>query len=111
MSDKKVILATWIGGSQEHTIDGVTLVQGEQQQVTAATAKRLESEFPSQAVVVHTAEGSKDDVRVPAYVVPAQPEEAPETPDWRISATIDTTDVVFNQHDSTPLEPPPNEKE
>lgn len=103
----KVILATWIGGSAEHTIDNVTLKQGVQQQVTAATAKRLEHEFPAQAVVVHTTEGSKEDVRVPEYVVPPQAEEAPEAPDWPTAEVSEESTPL----ESTPLEPSPKEEE
>lgn len=111
----KVILATWVGGSAEHTIDGVTLVQGVQQQVTAATAKRLEKEFPAQAVVVHTTEGAKDDVRTEPYVVPVQPDqpdaeptvfEAPPPADELASPLRE-----IDQHDETPLEPSPKDKE
>lgn len=115
MTDKKVILATWVGGSAEHTIDGVTLVQGEQQQVTAATAKRLEREFPSQAVVVHTTEGSKDDVRVAPYVVPVQPDE-PDAEPTEFAAPADPDELAsplreIDQHDTTPLDSSPKEEE
>lgn len=112
MSDKRVILATWVGGSGEHTIDGVTLVKGVQQQVTAATAKRLENEFPAQAVVVHTTEGAKDDVRVAPVVVPVQPDEpdAPvefePAPDPDALASPLREIDQHDQLDSTPLDNP-----
>lgn len=114
MSDKRVILATWVGGSAEHTIDGVTLVQGEQQQVTAATAKRLEAEFPAQVVVVHTTEGSKDDVRVAPYVVPVQPDEPDDTPVLEEPPPADELASplrAIDQPDTTPLDESPQEKE
>lgn len=114
MSDKKVILATWIGGSAEHTIDDVTLVQGEQQQVSASTAKRLEKEFPSQAVVVHTTEGSKDDERVPAYVVPVQQDEPDDKPVLEEPPPADELASPLreiDQPDTTPLDESPQEKE
>jgi hypothetical protein len=113
MSDKKVILATWVGGSAELIIDGVTLPRGAQQLVSAATAKRLEKEYRAQAVIVHTTEGSKDDVRVEPFVVPVQPDDpdaevvvyepAPD-PDQLASPLreIDQPD----QLDSTPLDNP-----
>lgn len=116
MSDKKVILATWIGGAAEVRIDGITLIKDEQQKVPAATAKRLETEFPSQCVVVHTTEGSADDVRKPPYVVPVQPDE----PDGEVTFTEPPAGITdlstplreadLDQHDSTPLDPNPHDE-
>lgn len=122
-TDKKVTLATWLGGSAEHIIDGETLVYGVQREVPAGLAKRLEREYPAQAVVVHTTEGSKLDERTPDYVVPPQPDEEPVGDDWPVAdepkdveaGAADPKDhagsLASEVHHSTPHDTPPKAEE
>lgn len=119
MSDSKVTLATWVGGADVFIIDGQEFQRGVQREVTAAVAKRLEAEFPAQAVVVRTTAGSKDDERVPEYVVPPQPEEEPVEADWPAAEPTEDAEEEpavlasseLDQHDETPHDDTPKDKE
>lgn len=94
----KVYLATWHGGSGIFLAHGEEFKLGIQRRITAELASKMKGY--NGLDIVHTEEGSDEDVRVPEYVVPVQPDDEPSLPDWPSS----------EEHDSTPIDPTPKEE-
>lgn len=115
MSDKKVTLATFLGGPDggQLEIDGEFLQKGVQREVTAKLAKRLEDRRDVE--VIRVAEGSAEDVRAPEPVVPVQPEEEPaEEPEPEPEASDEEAAAEEPNQNDQPDETPhdtPGEKE
>lgn len=112
MSEKKVTLARYFGGTDQLEIDGHLLVRGQQYEVNARLAKRLE-ERRDVEVLKGVTPGSSEDQRPAAAAEGAPiagPDDAPvlvdELAPHLAAESASVTDAPLDPLDDTPHDTP-----